>query len=776
MIEIKRSVSLSDPMAVESMHGTAFMAEHAAHKFIISCYRDGVHEALTGTITAKFLKADGNTIDLPSQDFPNLTGIDENGDAFVILHQLCYQTAGRFQLAIYNVHTTDSTVCIYACVGSVQRTTNGSETVPGTTVPDYSTMTGVIEECEEAAADARTAAQTAVTYAAQSGHSDIEKAQARSNIDAAGTDDLVTISTGLRLTGTAEGNPVAVPDGAANVPCKVEVEISESASEAVITRTGINVFDGEVESGSINVTTGAETNDDNTYRSKHFIPVIAGETYFVRNSAYAESNSRSIRVYFYDKDKVFLGSPGVSGAYVSRATVMDGFERPVAFIRFIVGTPFANADGTISVNYPHTITGYVPYAGRQEVTVDLADIAGAAVSDGTLTLGEDGNGTLVTGGNTYAFEHEVVTTVLGGNTVHCDAGDITLTYAKDVGMGINDSLAEAGAIEDEIIPGTFGYALLDVSVETAMHWPMDVVTGLPQITASPETPTQMYRHALIDVSDQVGDMYRIDCVGGGSKSPGVMILSEDGTIMMSYSVTTPRLQTVLTIPKGAKWLYLARTLSPGNIFKDNRFFHLTASQRVAAVQATVSDAEVVEAIAAKNTINASWTQGYINTAGSTVASAYCIRTDYVLVPMDAILRVTPETGYGFALRFFTEATRESMTGRYPEQIAVAKAMIPLKGGTYFRALMCHTDGSEITPSEADGVTFEFLTGVPNAPTTDGTYTLQAVVSSGNATFGWVAGGSLMSAPLMMSMGNPNTEEETSEEETAEEAEDTTEEE
>ena len=111
-IDIKRTVSLDAPLAVEALHGVAFMAEHAAHKFTIACYQDGSHVSLTGSVTARFLQADGTTVDLPSQDFPDLTGIDANGDAFVILHQLCYAVSGRFQLSIFNVHGTDSTTSL----------------------------------------------------------------------------------------------------------------------------------------------------------------------------------------------------------------------------------------------------------------------------------------------------------------------------------------------------------------------------------------------------------------------------------------------------------------------------------------------------------------------------------------------------------------------------------------------------------------------------------------------------------------------------------------
>lgn len=160
MIVISKQVDLDDLLKPEPLHGYTFTTEHAAHKFVIACYQNGEHIALTGTVTAKFLKSDGVTVDLGSGDYASLTGIDEDGNAFVILHQICYTTPGWFQLSVFNTHTTEYTGCIYSCTGTVQRTSGSTEVVPGTTVPDLSALTATIAACEEATEEALAAVPT----------------------------------------------------------------------------------------------------------------------------------------------------------------------------------------------------------------------------------------------------------------------------------------------------------------------------------------------------------------------------------------------------------------------------------------------------------------------------------------------------------------------------------------------------------------------------------------------------------------------------------------
>lgn len=123
-IILKRASRLDDAIRVESLRGVTFTNENGGHRFVISCFRDEEHQSLTGTISVRFMRSDGVTILLghgAESGRENFAGIDEEGNAFVLLHQDCYNVPGRFQIAVFNT-AGGSTTCIYAAVGMVQRT------------------------------------------------------------------------------------------------------------------------------------------------------------------------------------------------------------------------------------------------------------------------------------------------------------------------------------------------------------------------------------------------------------------------------------------------------------------------------------------------------------------------------------------------------------------------------------------------------------------------------------------------------------------------------
>lgn len=140
-IVIKKRVKLDMPIKVDSLTGVAFTTEAEAHQFVVQCEQHGEDLTLTGTVSAKFIRADGNTI--------QLVGSIDDGAAVVTLVQDCYNVQGRFQLAIFNT-VGDTKLCIYACVGTVQKTQSGSLIDGGS----------VIDDVEDLIADIQTAVQS----------------------------------------------------------------------------------------------------------------------------------------------------------------------------------------------------------------------------------------------------------------------------------------------------------------------------------------------------------------------------------------------------------------------------------------------------------------------------------------------------------------------------------------------------------------------------------------------------------------------------------------
>lgn len=151
--EIKKVMNLDNPIPEDSLNGYLFSNENKGHKFVVSCMRGGELLTLTGTVTARFMRANNTTILIAGNDY---TGIVD-GKAVVTLPQDCYNVPGRFQMAIF-LTADGTTSCIYACVGSVQRTQNGDLIDSGDAVPSLEELLAQIDACEQATADATAAA------------------------------------------------------------------------------------------------------------------------------------------------------------------------------------------------------------------------------------------------------------------------------------------------------------------------------------------------------------------------------------------------------------------------------------------------------------------------------------------------------------------------------------------------------------------------------------------------------------------------------------------
>lgn len=151
-ITIAKTTALDTTLQVDSLSGSAFTNESGAHKFVISCTRNGSAVTLSGTVTGRFMRSDNTTI--------LLDGSISSGKAVVTLPGDCYNVPGRFQIAIF-VTNNDSTTCVYAGVGSISRTQSGTLIDSGNAVPSIETFMDYITQCTQATANANAAAAEA---------------------------------------------------------------------------------------------------------------------------------------------------------------------------------------------------------------------------------------------------------------------------------------------------------------------------------------------------------------------------------------------------------------------------------------------------------------------------------------------------------------------------------------------------------------------------------------------------------------------------------------
>ena len=162
-IIISRTANLDRPGNTEFLSGTLFADENLAHTFAISATRNGAEIALSGVVTACFIRPDGGTVEL--------NGTIEDGKACVTLAESCYVVTGRFKLTIF-VSVDGAKTAVYCAAGNVVETTTNTIIDPGSVVPsvddiiaEYGTMQQAVDDCDTAKNNANSAAASAITAA-----------------------------------------------------------------------------------------------------------------------------------------------------------------------------------------------------------------------------------------------------------------------------------------------------------------------------------------------------------------------------------------------------------------------------------------------------------------------------------------------------------------------------------------------------------------------------------------------------------------------------------
>ena len=171
-------------------------------------------------------------------------------------------------------------------------------------------------------------------------------------------------------------------------------------STAVVTRTGINIWDEEMELGGIQDTTGQEFASNNLLRSVNYIPCLPETNYYFCCSGWGNQNN--VRTRFYDLNKNYLGAKQKNGTQVNKNSAFTTPDN-CYFMRFVApedyGTTYNN---DISINYPATDTQYHAYNGAS-LTVDL----NGTRYGGTLNV--------LTGELTVDREFETFTSITNGS-------------------------------------------------------------------------------------------------------------------------------------------------------------------------------------------------------------------------------------------------------------------------------------------------------------------------------------------------------------------------
>ena len=121
----------------------------------------------------------------------------------------------------------------------------------------------------------------------------------------------------------------------------------KNASGRYLVCTHRNIFDEQMELGTISGSTGAKTDSTSHIRSKNYIEVIPNRAFYFRGTA-------NFFAYTYDKDKNFIGDLTISGGYNNPVT-MPANARYVLF----------RMDAGYGTTYKHDITISLYYSAEQ---------------------------------------------------------------------------------------------------------------------------------------------------------------------------------------------------------------------------------------------------------------------------------------------------------------------------------------------------------------------------------------------------------------------------
>ena len=326
MIVIRKETVLDAPIAVEALTGVAFSAENRGHQFVISCQRGGMPVYLAGTVSARFVRADGSTILIAEDDAQAV-----DGKAVVTLHQDCYNVPGRFHFYIF--HTTNSdTTCIYSCTGTVQRTQVGTLIDSGDAVPSLDDVIAMYQDVREATAAARDSAA-----------------------------DNIGLKASVTTAASATGTQIEIADALSMPPDSITVEIEPSQSDTPTPSSPIDV------AGISDITfTRADSEGQNANTIEVDLAEAAGGTVYGGTLTLNANGTGTLTLKWAKKTLAKIDEDGGGFGYYANGThplfriLMPGRKIGTNVVGFCNTYNFDRAAslGSLSTNVPDKCFGY----------------------------------------------------------------------------------------------------------------------------------------------------------------------------------------------------------------------------------------------------------------------------------------------------------------------------------------------------------------------------------------------------------------------------------
>ena len=219
---------------------------------------------------------------------------------------------------------------------------------------------------------------------------------------------------------------------------------------------GYNLFDGELEQGAINNSTGVKEASSSAIRTKNYIKVIGGKSYTLEQDNFIKETDYVARLlYKYDNSYNYLGFVNI---YSTNTVTLDNNCSYVLFA-YIKGGITIPTDPQICFHLAGSRTGYAPYVGKLgQINIPNAPLKLDGVNDIHNTLAfeeqEDGTYNAILKGNTAEYTFTGNEALSSYGTAGYYVSDTILTNAKTGSGLVSDYFADSSNDINPIANGT----------------------------------------------------------------------------------------------------------------------------------------------------------------------------------------------------------------------------------------------------------------------------------------------------------------------------------
>ena len=139
MIETWFTQDINSAVQVRTINGNVFSMDNNGNKIGVRVTNGGAPVALTGTISANVIRADGATV--------AVAGSKNGNEAWVVLPQACYAVPGVITIIIKNTVSSDVTTLL-AVMANVYQSSTDTAVDPGTIITSIQALIDEIEDAE----------------------------------------------------------------------------------------------------------------------------------------------------------------------------------------------------------------------------------------------------------------------------------------------------------------------------------------------------------------------------------------------------------------------------------------------------------------------------------------------------------------------------------------------------------------------------------------------------------------------------------------------------